>query len=100
MVMKIREKHVTSVVQDRSRHILVPCKERYQSTKMAFPRRGNLLIMPLLVEVFKNGFGKTMSSAVLENDFKKTAKSMPTDRNALGDAYYAAQCMSASIGSW
>ena len=45
--------------------------------------------LPLLVEVFKNGFGKTMSSAVLENDFKKTAKSMPTDRNALGDAYYA-----------
>ena len=58
-------------------------------------RRNEAPKLPLLVEVFKNGFGKTMSSAVLENHFKKTAKSMSTDRNALGDAYYAAQCMSA-----
>ena len=58
-------------------------------------RRQTAPKLPNLVEVFKNVFGKTMSSAVLENDFKKTAKVMPTDRNQLADPYYAAQCMSA-----
>ena len=48
--------------------------------------------LPNLVEVFKNVYGKTMSSAVLENDFKTTSKMMPTDRNLLKDAFYAAQC--------
>ena len=51
--------------------------------------------LPTLVEVFKIVFGETMSSAVLENDFKKTAKVMPTDRNQLADPYYTSQCMSA-----
>ena len=65
---------------------------RQNGTMLPVLRRGLAVVQ---ISPFKNVFGKTASSAVLENDFKKTAKVMPTDRNQLADPYYAAQCMSA-----
>ena len=56
-------------------------------------RRHEKPTLPYLVEVFKQVYGKTMSSAVLENDFKMTSKMMPSDRNLMSDVFYGAQCM-------
>jgi hypothetical protein len=50
-------------------------------------RRHEKPTLPYLVEVFKQVYGKTMSSAVLENDFKMTAKMMPSDRNLMSDVF-------------